>query len=490
MLMRARKYPAAAELMAAGASGNNASKTMALASMLRKALPHEEIKIEDSPAGVVTRMFLITLDPQITLEKMSAIYSRNAQRVIRNSSPEDIERTLKAGRAIRSSLSKTGFPADVMLDVVMPAMQVQTEGDDTTGYRVTLRPAGANKLTMWVIKEDGKYKILDAAEKPNSIGLEILDRLQPGNTAGARVLLDWVRDEEHLAGGDDPLAGFAFPRMWTKGKEADGEQMKYAAAAILGQTKETARDAVNILETGRSAAKTDSDKLNLGIALLSAYNNLEEYEKLHALAAELAKQYRESKRLFFEDEIALRGLGRFAEADALAEEMTKRLPDDTDVRRAVIYTAAGREDYARAHELGRQLMDAGKAEGSDMNGVAWNSLFTGKVGQDDLEAATKSAQVTQNNNAPALHTLGCVYAEIGKTKEAREILIQAMDLLNLDEPESNYWYGFGRIAEQYGESEVATSDYDQVKKPKKPSQVPGSSYRLAQNRLAAMRDSK
>ncbi len=490
MLMRGQKYPAAAELMAAGASGDNASKTMALASMLRKALPHEEIKIEDSPAGVVTRMFLITLDPQITLEKMSAIYSRNAQRVIRNSSPEDIERTLKAGGLIRSALSKTGFPADVMLDVVMPAMQVQTEGDDATGYRVTLRPAGANKITMWVIKEDGKYKILDGAEKPNSIGLEILDRLQPGNTAGARVLLDWVRDEEHLAGGDDPLAGFAFPRMWTKGKEADGEQMKYAAAAILAQTKETARDAVNILETGRSAAKNDSDKLNLGIGLLSAYNNLEEYEKLHALATELAKQYRESKRLFFDDEIALRGLGRFAEADALAQEMTKRLPDDTDVRRAFIYTAAAREDYAKAHELGRQLIDAGKAESSDMNSVAWNSLFTGKVSQDDLEAATKSAQVAQNNNAPALHTLGYVYAEIGKTKEAREILIQAMDLLNLDEPESNYWYGFGRIAEQYGESEVATSDYNQVKKPRKPAQLPGSSYRLAQNRLAAMRDSK
>jgi len=93
-------------------------------------------------------------------------------------------------------------------------------------------------------------------KKPNSIGLEILDRLQPGNTAGARVLLDWVRDEEHLAGGDDPLAGFCVSRACgRREKRADGEQMKYAAAAILAQTKETARDAVNILETGRSAAK-------------------------------------------------------------------------------------------------------------------------------------------------------------------------------------------------------------------------------------------
>jgi transglutaminase-like putative cysteine protease/tetratricopeptide (TPR) repeat protein len=487
MLMRARKYAAAAELMSAGASGDNASKTMALASLLRKAQPHEEMNVEDSPTGVVTRMFLITMDPQITLEKVSAIYSRNAQKVMRNSDREDIEKSLKAGSVIRSALSKTGFPADIMLDVVMPAMQAQKEGADTTGYRVTLRPAGADKLTMWVVKEDGKYKILDGVEKPNSIGLEIFDRLQAGNTAGARVLLDWVRDEEHLAGGDDPLAGFAFPRMWAKGKDADGEQMKYAAAAILGQSKETARDGVKILEVGRSTAKNDADKLNLGIALLSAYSNLEEYEKLHALAAELAKQFPESKRLFFDDELALRMLGRFAEADALAEGMIKRLPEDMDGRRAFIYTAAAHEDYVRAHELGRQLIEAGKAEGSDLNGVAWNSLFTGKVSADDLDAATKSVQVTQSNNISSLHTLGCVYAELGKTKEAREILIQAMDQLNLDEPESNYWYGFGRIAEQYGETEVAMANYKQVKKPNKAAQVPGSSYRLAQNRLAAMR---
>jgi hypothetical protein len=83
-----------------------------------------------------------------------------------------------------------------------------------------------------------------------------------------------------------------------------------------------------------------------------------------------------------------------------------------------------------------------------------------------------------------------VYAEIGKTKEAREVLIQAMDLLGLDEMESNYWYAFGRIAEQYGEIEAATADYNQVKKPSKTVQVPNSSYRLAQNRLVAMRGSR
>jgi tetratricopeptide (TPR) repeat protein len=174
-------------------------------------------------------------------------------------------------------------------------------------------------------------------------------------------MLDWVRDEEHLAGGDDSLAGFAFPRIWTKGKEAEPEEMRVAAASILAQTKETAGDGLAILESARAAAKSEEEKLNLGVALLSAYRNLDEYEKLHALAAELAKQRPESKRVFFDDEVALRGLGRFSDADTLAQQMAKRLPDDADVQRAFVYTAVAREDYATAHDLGLKMIAAGKA---------------------------------------------------------------------------------------------------------------------------------
>jgi tetratricopeptide (TPR) repeat protein len=489
MLMRARKYSIAAELMGAGASGSNASNTMALAAMLRKARAHEEIKVEESPTGVVTHMFLLLADPQLTLEKMTAIYSRNAEVVIRNSDPEELDGMVRFGHVMRSSLSRTGFPADVMLDVVLPAMQSQTEGDDTNGYRVILRPPGANKMTMLVVKENGRYKILDSTQKPNAVGLEILERVQAGNVSGARILLDWVRDEEHLAGGDDPLAGSAFPRLWTKGRDGDAEQMKLAAAAILAGSKETARESVKILESARSSAKNDIDRLNFSVALLSAYNNLEEFDKLYGLAADVAKQYPESKRVFLDQELALRRLGRFAEADGLAQEMAKRLPDDLDVARAPIYTAVAHQDYVAARDLGRKLIAAGKAEATDMNGVAWHALFTGTVSPEDVEAATKGSQASQNN-ASYLHTLGCVYAEIGKPKEAREVLVQAMDALSLDEPDSNYWYAFGRVAEQYGEGEVATADYRQVKKPTKPGQVPGSSYQLAQNRLKSLGDQK
>ena len=486
MLMRARKYSVAATLLEAGASGNNASNTLALAALLRNAQMHEQLQPENTPGGVVTRAALQSFDLDMSLEKFKALHSRNAQKVIALSDPDETERSLKSGRSLRNGLSRTGFPADIMLDIALPAMQVQSEGDDASGYRVIMKPAGAAKVTTFIVKEEGKYLLLDETKNPNAIGLEVLDHLARQDIVGARTLLDWVREEQHLAGGDDPLGGLAFPRFWTKGKETDTEHMRLAAAALLAQTLPTARESLPILEAARNAAQTDADRVNLSAALLYAYENLDEYQRLHEVAAPLATQYPESKRAFFTDEFALRGLGRFAEADALEHQMAKRLPDDSDVLRAPIFTASLKGDYVAAREMGKKLIGSAKAEQADFNSVAWNSLFTGNTTQEDLDIAVKGAQMNQNN-AGMLHTLACVYAELGKTKEAREVLIQAMNLLNLDEPNGDYWYALGRIAEQYGETEVARTDYQQAKKPKRAVLVPSSSYQLAQNRLAAMK---
>jgi hypothetical protein len=61
-----------------------------------------------------------------------------------------------------------------------------------------------------------------------------------------------------------------------------------------------------------------------------------------------------------------------------------------------------------------------------------------------------------------------------------------MDELNLEEPDDNYWYAFGRIAEQYGEREIAVADYHKLEKPKAPLAIPTSSYHLAQIRLKSL----
>jgi transglutaminase-like putative cysteine protease/tetratricopeptide (TPR) repeat protein len=485
ILMRLRRYSVAADLLQAGASGDNASGTVSLASMLRQARPRQSLRFGDDPTGVVMRMFRMVADDELTLDMAAQLESSNANKITARTDPEKLQEQLKAGRQLRTSLSRTGLPIEALLDVVMQVIEPKQEGDDTVGYRVTLRVPGTKNPIMYVVKEQGSYKLLDSSEKTNAAGLEILDRLRTNNLSGARQLLDWIREDQPLAGGDDPLAGNPFPRFWTQGKEADAQQMKLACAALLVQTKETAQDGLPILEAALPAAKNDGEKVNISIALLTGYFNLDSYEKILPVATELAKQYPESRRAFAAQIAALRGLARFQLADDLAENRLKRIPNDLPAMRALVQNAVARADYALARRRNVQIVSAVKAEAEDFNNSAWYSLFVGTPGNEDIETAIKGARL-QQNNAGILHTLGCIYAELGKTKEAREVLVQGMDILSLDEPNSVYWYAFGRIAEQYGELKIAASNYARVTKPTKPIDIPGSTYQLAQNRLKVL----
>jgi len=482
MLMNVRKYSVAADFMEAGASGDNAARTMGLASMLRKARPREELHYGNDPAGLATRFSLLFFDPNLTVEKMSSFLSQNAQFVLKNTDAEELEGVLKSGKEARESLAREGSSPDVAIDLILQSLEPKGEGNDTTGYREKLQIPGGKSMTIFVVKEKGEYKVLDTVERPNAIGLEILDRIAAHNLDGARVLLDWIREDQHLEGGDDPLSGEAFPRFWTKGKEADAAQMKLAAAAILVQTKPTAKQGIDLLEEASKSASDDTERTNIGLALLAGYSNLENYDRLWAISSQLAKKNPESKHVFLAQVGALCGLSRFDEANTLIQQRLKRLPDDIDALRALVRVALAREDYRAAHDLSKKLVALGKADASDLNGLSWLTLFLPETEKPDIESAIQATQLSQNS-PPILHTLGCLYAEAGKTKEAREVLIQAMDSWNLDEPNDDFWYAFGRIAEQYGENDVAKADYTKVSKPKHEYQLPESSYRLAQIRL-------
>jgi transglutaminase-like putative cysteine protease/Flp pilus assembly protein TadD len=482
ILLNMRKYPVAADLLEAGASGDDSARVVALASMLRSARLHEDIQFKNTPENAQIQYFLASADPHITLEQIKELSSRNAVAVLDKIDPDEIETLLKSGKQMRSMFSRQGSSPDVTLDLMVQAFQPKTEGNDATGYRVIMQVPGSPKMTGYVVKEDGKYKVLDMARNPDAIGLEILDRVQANNLDGARVLLDWLRDEQHLEGGDDPLAGLSFPRFWTKGQQADAAQIKLAAAAILVDSKPTVSQGLAILEPALAAVKTDTEKTNILLALTAGYAVSENYSKLLEISQQLAQQHPESKSIFLEESFALRALKKFAEADALAEDRLKRMPGDLDALRAQAFTAVERGDYTAAHSFANKILDTGNAEEGDFNQVAWYSLFTGKIEESDVQDAIRSAQMSQNN-PDVLHTLACLYAATGKTKEATALLLQAMDRLNLDEPNPDFWFAFGRIAEEDGENQTAVADYQRVAKPKDRLQVSQSSYLLAQGRL-------
>ena len=400
--------------------------------------------------------------------------------------PDEIKKSLETAKKLNSQMARKDNSLDVTIDILLQAFDAKGEGDDASGYREKVQIPGGPNLTLFVVKENGQYKLLeDTTERPNSIALEMLDRIKAGNLQGAKVLLDWIREDQHLGGGDDPLGGPVFPRFWVKGEAADAHKMSLAAAAILAGTKPTAAQGVKLLEDARKSATTNREKMNIELALAEGYSQLDDYARLLEVASDLLKEVPESRSAFLTNTEALIGLKRYDEALALADARLKLLDGDADAMQAKMRIEASRGNYVAARVWIQKLVGQGKGDASLLNSMAWFALYTGKVDQADVATATKATQMDQNSPA-ILHTLACVYAETGKTKEAHDLLLRAMDELNLDEPDDDYWYAFGRIAEQYGERDVAISDYRKLEKPKDAMLIATSSYQLAQNRLKAM----
>jgi tetratricopeptide (TPR) repeat protein/transglutaminase-like putative cysteine protease len=485
MLMNMRQYAQAADFFQAGAGGDDAARTLGLANMLRGAQHHEDVQFANTPADVVKRFSMVPFDPGLTKDSFAAMLSRNGIKVLNAMDADDLKEVLESGRKMNSQLAREGSSLDVTEDIVLHMLDPKGEGDDTTGYREKVEALGGNTVTLYIVKEGGQYKLLDSGERPNAIALEMLDRIQAGNLQGAKALLDWMREDVHLEGGDDPLGGPVFPRFWTKGEAPDARRMKLAAAAILVGSKPTVAQGVQILEEALKDATGDRERTNIRIALTGGYIIQDKFAPLLDVSSALLKEEPESKTAFIGSALALMGLGRYDEALALTDERLKLLENDSDALEMKVQIEVNRGDFAAAHATSQKLADLGKEDAMLLNNEAWYALFTGKVEQADIAKAIHATEM-QKDAPGILHTLACLYAEAGNTKEAHDVLLRAMDDWNLDEPNDEVWYVLGRIAEQYGERDVAIADYGRLKKPKELIALPTSTWQLAQMRLKAM----
>jgi tetratricopeptide (TPR) repeat protein len=164
--------------------------------------------------------------------------------------------------------------------------------------------------------------------------------------------------------------------------------------------------------------------------------------------------------------------------------LAKHPADETLLRmKARAFEAQG--NFALARTTLQKLFDDGKATSSDYNSYAWSALFDGKIDADVIKNAQQATMLTHNASFSDIHTLACVYAIQGRTAEARDLLLKAMAIQNLSEPNSEVWYGLASIYEQYGVNDAAIEAYQKVEKPEGRID-PASTWVLAQTRLKVL----
>jgi tetratricopeptide (TPR) repeat protein len=377
---------------------------------------------------------------------------------------------------------------NMVIDLFSAAVELQQDGNDDVGYRIRLRStsgieAATTTFSYYMQRRDNRYLFAGLSVIPDTIGNAALKLATDGKLEAARIWLNWARESIAAGGGDDPLAGPSFARLWPKEKPAASlDEIRLAAAALMiGQS--FAKESATLLATLRDTAPTAETKTAVDGGLIAAYTFLSDWEKVAPIAERLSKDHPDSGSAFTSWATALMRMGKIAEAETIAKERLARLPKDADAMRAMAHICAKKGDYEAAVMWSRRTVDEITPISSDYNMTAWMSLFLGKGldrGIDDARRAT--ADESQRDYA-GLHTLAALYAESGKSVEARQAILKGMDKRGTDDPRSDDWFVLGRIAENYGVRDAALAAYKRVEK----GELTGiSTWELTQKRIAAM----
>jgi tetratricopeptide (TPR) repeat protein len=483
VVLAMRMYATAADLMEEAMQGSPTAETRQQVEGLRKAKRIDEVPMpKDDPKTIAKQLAIETILSELTPETMAKFYASDQRELFGD------ERHRTQWRQMRLNLlgvaQKQGLPLEFYADVGLGTLQIVQDGDDETGHRIRMRNTGGRGRdeTVYVIKENGEYRISATNDGAAMIGFSVLRLLDAGKNEAARQWLNWAR-EEVSAGGEDPFAATPFAKQWPKQKQtATPEEMRLAAAMLM-PSKELGARALAILLPAREKAASDEERTRIDHAVALTYMLQDENtEKLIEIAERLTKVSPDSAVAFNVLTAALSKLDRNDEVIKLSDERLARMPKDDDALRALGMAAMHKGDYAASDKYYRQVVDELRPNSGDYNNIAWNALLSGK----DLDRALEDArQAMQDGGGSALlHTLASLYAETGKSLEAREALLQSMDDAGRDEPAPHDWYVLGRIAENYGATEAAVAAYKRVDKPKE--SVASSTWVLAERRMKAL----
>jgi Flp pilus assembly protein TadD len=487
MMMRIGRYAEAADLFAAGgrAQGNENQYT-ATVNMLRQTKRWSEAKFDASDPGILVQgMFALMFQENPDYDQIPKFTSK---RIPPPSDPEKEKRDYRqASFTLRSFLAANNLPLPVLEDLTLSNVKLTKEGDEELGYRVTLEIPGGQPQEVFAVKEGGEYKVVEwsasGSSSPENIGWIVLDLVEKKDLAGARKWLDWARDKVHINTGDDPLSGQPFPYFWSKGREGDEAAIRTAALVLL-PSKALKPQQFAALAKLRDDATSPRDHNLLNLVLAYGYDVQEKWTELTPVAEELMKAEPDSLVAFKFATHAYAQTKAFDQWDKQLQVRMPKHPDELEYVRSASQLALYRGDVRKSRELLKGLEDRGKANSSDLNGYAWEALqLSTGVDQDSLDAIQKANEKTKDSFA-ILHTMACLYAAAQRGGQSREAILKAVEAAKLEEPNSEVWFAYGMIAEQFGESDAARGMYARVEKPKL--YYPGSSYELAQQRLAAL----
>jgi tetratricopeptide (TPR) repeat protein len=170
--------------------------------------------------------------------------------------------------------------------------------------------------------------------------------------------LDWKRDALHRGGGDDPLSGPIFARLWTSGESKGSTAIELAAASLLAYHADISPMLPHLEHLAASAAgpnKPDPTAVNLLLAQCWLY--AKKPERAEAAIDSLLKQYPDSTTAVHLAGEAYRQTHNWAAWNALVDSRLAKHPDDRDLLLEKVQAAQAEGNFEEAGKVFQKILN-------------------------------------------------------------------------------------------------------------------------------------
>jgi hypothetical protein len=463
-LVQLRRYAEASALASLAARGApNAAELQAQADLLGSAKRWEDLIGQgDEPTQLVRRLFaalVVERDPAAAVQKLMA--SRGPKRA----EPRAAGSTDDLRSGILRGAGRLGAPPAAVLDIALGRMEIIRDGEAPGMLRLRVRlpfAPGGRGSSIFLVREKKAWRVLATDESLPELGAEALRLAGAGELGAARRLLGWALDD--LAGG---TAGGSSPQdvmaaLWTRDPDAGAPGVRRAAAA-LAAWGDDAQAVIPVLERALQEGSDPAARRAVQWALTVAYRKEHRYEDLARTADAILADAPGSHQALSRKLLALEKLRRGSEVDAALKAALAASPEDPFLQSLDASARLARGDLEGASRAYRRLIDGGKAAPGDFNNAAWLLLWSEPVGGTAVDWARQAVEGSGRREYPSLNTLAAVLAAAGRPAEAREVLLQALDVKESAAIDGADWVVQGLIAEKYGLAGAARAAYARVK---------------------------
>jgi hypothetical protein len=375
---------------------------------------------------------------------------------------ESLLRRWKNAALTRNELASKGLGQDNILDYAIGTMDMEKPNENARGYRISgVSPLGTPPV-MYVVKEDGNYKIIGTVDSPERIGELVLELLSRKEIKSAQWWLDKVVPDLQ-PNSPDGTGGPAARFLWSGVVEATRgpEAISTAAASLIGPYSGSTK-AIQLLRNARARATGPIDRGQIDLALCGSLERGQQWDELMLVARRLEATHpfeSDGFRFFVK---AASARERWKEMQSEAERRLKTVPKDAEALRAMATSMVHNGNREEAAAYLRKLTESPFSGSEEMQFEAWNSLLIGKPSTDLLAKLEAVPTGLGSTSAGYWYTLGMLQAFLRKPEEAQKSLTRALNEEDTSTLDAKPWALAGKIYEEYGLADAAEAAYQKA----------------------------